>query len=109
MELKSIEKAIEGEQTNCFEEKIVHPMSGYNGSYDFCKFLGETIKKDNGKFIVQLTETVYHGDEEDEWRESESDISDVYISATDEFDTEEEADAFLDTIELEYEGSDELE
>ena len=109
MELKTIKKAIEGEQVDCFEEKIVHPMSGYNGDYDFCKFLGEVIKKDNGKFIVQLTETVYHGDERDEHDESENDISDVSISATDEFDTEEEAETFLENIELEYEGSDELE
>ena len=91
-----------------FEEKIIHPMSGYNDSYDYCKFEGTMFELDNGKFQAQVTETVYHGDERDEGMEYKGDISEVFVNKSEEFDTIEEAEKFLEDFELEYEGETEL-
>ena len=77
-----------GEHIDGFDEKIFHEMSGYNNSYDYCKFEGDLIKKPNGKFVVVFTKTVYHGDENDEGKERKGDISNIDQTVSEELNTE---------------------
>jgi hypothetical protein len=87
-------------------EKVAHPMSGYNGDYDFCKFVGAVFIMDNGKYMAQITETVYHGDEDDEMFEYREDIDEnsVVTTKSPEFENVKETEKWFDEFDMDYQG-----
>jgi hypothetical protein len=100
--MSEIKKIVDG-----FDEKYEHPLSGYNNSYDYLKVEGEIVELTNGKFRANITETVYHGDEEDEGLEYECDIQDQGKYSSPEFDTLEQAYKWTEdpeNVACEYEG-----
>jgi len=90
-----------------FEEKYIHPMSGYHNSYDYLKVEGDIVELVNGKFRADVTETIWHGDERDEGDEYKSDMQDQSKYSSPEFDTADEAYTWTEdpeNVTCEYEG-----
>lgn len=87
------------------KEKLYHPMSGYNNSYDYLKIEILFQELVNGKYRADVIETVYHGDERDKGEEYEEDKQETYSHSSPEFDTPEEAKEWVETtdeIDWEY-------
>ena len=86
-------------------EAIYHEMSGYNRSYDYALFESKVEVLEDGKFKGIITETIYHGDVEDNGEEYDCDKGETTVYAEGVFETEEELDDFIGCTELEYQGN----
>jgi len=77
-----------------------HPMSGYMGSYNTLRVETEIRKHDDGKFSVKVKEAMYCGDEEDADEFYKSDRSIRAKHKSPKFDTEEEAEDWINDTDV---------